>query len=108
MFSQAIILAEEENREWCLTTKGEFKEAGVGATMFKGQFKIPPQYHMHMETQTCICVPIEDGIEVYSSTQMMDNVQIAVATALGIPNNQLIKKNTFIKKNLLLKIIQLA
>lgn len=32
-------------------------------------------------------VPIEDGYDVYSSTQYMDGTQMAIAEALSIPNN---------------------
>lgn len=29
----------------------------------KGQFSTHTQYHFHMETQICVCVPNEDGME---------------------------------------------
>lgn len=50
-----------------------------------GTFDIGAQYHFTMETQSCICIPIEDGMDVYSSTQWMDYVQIAIAKACNIP-----------------------
>ena len=40
------------------------------------------QYYMHMETQQCVCVPTEDGMDIYSSTQWVDNVHVAVAEVL--------------------------
>ncbi|ODM88520.1 putative aldehyde oxidase-like protein, partial [Orchesella cincta] len=55
----------------------------------KGEFFTPPQYHFHMETQICICVPNEDGMDVYSGTQHMDAVQAAVAGCLNVPNNSI-------------------
>jgi xanthine dehydrogenase/oxidase len=46
------------------------------------------QYHFHMETQLCLCVPKEDGIDVFSSTQWADFANASVAQALGIQNNE--------------------
>lgn len=62
----------------------------------KGEFRTGGQYHFHMETQTCICIPKEDGMDVFSATQFMDNVQVAVAAALGMTNNRF--KNHFENK----------
>ncbi|CAL8110869.1 unnamed protein product [Orchesella dallaii] len=55
----------------------------------KGEFITRGQYHFHMETQTCLCIPREDGMDVYSSTQSIDHVQAAIANCLNIPNNSI-------------------
>lgn len=55
----------------------------------KGEFQTHAQYHFHMETQTCICVPNESGMDVWSSAQSMEVVQAAVATALNVSYNSL-------------------
>lgn len=42
-----------------------------------------------METQSCICVPTDDGgYDVNSATQWMDNVQASAARALNLPMNK--------------------
>nr|BCT26317.1 aldehyde oxidase [Euura sp. 'Pontania] len=57
--------------------------------VIKGVFSCGAQYHYTMETQTCICVPIEDGMDVYTSTQCVDLNQVAIAICLGVPHNSI-------------------
>lgn len=45
------------------------------------------QYHYSMETQTAVCIPAEDGIDVHSATQWSDSVQEIISAALKIPSN---------------------
>lgn len=60
----------------------------VGKTQkITGRLDVGSQYHNHIEPQTCVCVPIEDGMNVYSATQYVDATQMAVADALKLPNN---------------------
>ena len=66
-------------------TEGDVEaELSAGKESVKGEFEIGSQYHFHLETQTCIVTPEEDGVRVTSTTQYMDAVQKIVAGALGI------------------------
>jgi xanthine dehydrogenase molybdopterin-binding subunit B len=56
--------------------------------VIKGSFDVGAQYHFTMETQQCVCVPTEDGMDVYPSTQWMDLTQLGIAQALAVPENR--------------------
>ena len=59
-------------------------------TEVSGQFETGRQYHFHMETQSCIVRPIENGeFDVFSTTQNMNSVQFAVSKALAVPKNKI-------------------
>lgn len=47
------------------------------------------QYHMHMEPQTTVCIPSEDGLLVYTATQWTNYTQIAISECLNIPGNSI-------------------
>lgn len=47
------------------------------------------QYHHYMETQQCVCIPSEDGMDVYSSSQWNDTAHIAVSQFIKVPQNRL-------------------
>lgn len=55
----------------------------------EGSQRAAGQYHFYMETQAAIAFPTElGGIKVYASTQSQKDVQACVATACGLPLNQ--------------------
>ncbi|KAF4522206.1 hypothetical protein B566_EDAN007357 [Ephemera danica] len=58
------------------------------AHVIKGQFEIGKQYHLTMETQTCLIIPKEGGYDVFATTQWMDLVQAVVSRVLQIPASQ--------------------
>lgn len=56
-----------------------------------GEYELPAQQHMYMETQTAVAQPAEDGgVKVWSATQSLDAVQQAVAAVLGCSFNQVV------------------
>lgn len=54
----------------------------------KGSFECGMQYHFTMEPQSCVCIPVEDGMDVVSSTQWMDLVQTSIAGVLNVKQNR--------------------
>ena len=52
------------------------------------------QEHFYMETQGCLAVPKgeSDEMEIVSSTQAVNRVQLRVAKALGISSNRITVK----------------
>ncbi|KAJ8719469.1 hypothetical protein PYW08_011644 [Mythimna loreyi] len=56
-------------------------------TVVSGEMRIGEQYHYHMETQTCVATPTEDGLEVLSSTQWLDVTNVAIARVLNVSVN---------------------
>lgn len=54
----------------------------------KGDMKIGGQYHFVMENLACYTVPLDDGLDVYSTSQWIQSTHEAIAVALGIPENK--------------------
>ncbi|XP_063364889.1 uncharacterized protein LOC134653456 [Cydia amplana] len=63
------------------------KPKGKGSdvkTVIKGVYEIEGQYHYYMEPVTCVVVPVDQGLEVYDSTQWMDLTQRAISRCLNM------------------------
>ncbi|KAL9703064.1 hypothetical protein quinque_006582 [Culex quinquefasciatus] len=89
VYATVKMITDNDNRDRFVESATK-KSGELSATkIVKGRLELAGQYHYHMETQTCICVPLEDGLDVYSSTQWMDLVQIAIADSLLIPMNSI-------------------
>lgn len=96
--AQDVLKAKADDRiqEMGYSTHGEnYDKATGGDVKVKGHFEIGGQYHYYMETQTCLCIPIEDGMDVYSATQWIDLTQMAIARMLKVPQNSL---NLFVRR----------
>ena len=56
--------------------------------LIEGEFEVNTQYHFYMETQTILVRPSEKGqLDVYASTQWLENTQRMIAQALSKPEN---------------------
>ncbi|XP_062708362.1 xanthine dehydrogenase isoform X2 [Aedes albopictus] len=67
----------------------QFSTSTEGPIKINGRLDLQGQYHYTMETQTCFCIPLEDGMDVYSSTQYPDLVLCAVSQVLNVPQNSI-------------------
>ncbi|XP_076459984.1 uncharacterized protein LOC143293041 [Babylonia areolata] len=87
-FEEAI---EAQNFHPCyFSTKsiGEPEEAlAQSAKQIEGEVRIGQQYHFYMETICSLCVPTEEGMEVFLTTQITDMAQVAIAGILNKPLN---------------------
>lgn len=86
----AIAKAKAEG-SYAKQTSGKFETKPNGNIKvdhtLNGTLRAGSQYHFYMETQSVVCHPREDGIDVHISTQWMDHAQNTIATALNIPTN---------------------
>ncbi|CAG0884273.1 unnamed protein product [Darwinula stevensoni] len=62
---------------------------GKAKYTLEGEIEFGSQHHFYLETQVCICVPVEDGLDIYPASQSIDDLQDVVAQTLGIPNNRI-------------------
>lgn len=65
------------------------KQGVNGTKKIKARLDLGSQYHYTMEPQSCICIPIEEGFEIYAATQWIDIAQIAISECLKIPENKI-------------------
>lgn len=74
-----------------MTKERELKHKNIGKDVkltLSGTFDLGSQYHFHMETQCCLVIPTEDGLDMFPSSQWMDLSQVSAARMLGIPHNK--------------------
>ncbi|KAK9891892.1 hypothetical protein WA026_017378 [Henosepilachna vigintioctopunctata] len=70
----------------------ELKPKKIGVDVkhkLSGKFDLEGQYHFHMETQCCLAVPTEDGMDMYPSSQWMGLIQFATSNMLKIPQSNI-------------------
>ncbi|KAK3793085.1 hypothetical protein RRG08_038590 [Elysia crispata] len=57
------------------------------AYVVEGECEMGTQYHFYIENQVALCVPSEDGMDIYSATQASDLVHRTTSQVLGKPMN---------------------
>ena len=57
--------------------------------VIQGRFRMGSQYHFHMETQTCIVTPVEDGYDLDIASQDISACLKTVTKALNIDQNSI-------------------
>nr|XP_014274699.1 xanthine dehydrogenase-like isoform X2 [Halyomorpha halys] len=78
--------------------KGRIDPISKGGTIthkISGEFEMGSQFHFTLEPHVCFCIPKEDELDVYSSTQWMHNTQAAIAKVLGVKMNSV---NLYVKR----------
>ncbi|XP_067671007.1 uncharacterized protein [Haliotis asinina] len=55
-----------------------------------GRTRSGTNYHFYMENQVTVCVPSEERLDVYSSTQSSELTQGAVSMVTGLPMNNIV------------------
>lgn len=56
--------------------------------VIKTNYTIYGQYHFCMETLSCVTRPTEEGLEIHTTTQWIDVVQLLISRALKIQQNK--------------------
>ena len=69
---------------------GDAEGAISGADhVIQGRFRMGSQYHFHMETQTCIVTPVEDGFDVDIASQDTYACLKTITRALNVDQNSI-------------------
>nr|XP_031846555.1 xanthine dehydrogenase 1-like isoform X1 [Nomia melanderi]XP_031846556.1 xanthine dehydrogenase 1-like isoform X1 [Nomia melanderi]XP_031846557.1 xanthine dehydrogenase 1-like isoform X1 [Nomia melanderi]XP_031846559.1 xanthine dehydrogenase 1-like isoform X1 [Nomia melanderi]XP_031846560.1 xanthine dehydrogenase 1-like isoform X1 [Nomia melanderi] len=90
VFSIEQVLASNDDTRIMQTATHAAKSKGNDTKhVIKGVFRTGGQYHYTMEPQSCVCVPIEDGLDVYPATQWIDLAQTAISECLDVPSNSI-------------------
>lgn len=84
-----IKIAKKDTKRNKLYTSVDAKTRGNDvAKEIKQEFVSHGQYHFCMETLVCVTKPVEEGLEVYSSTQWIDGVQLMISRALKMDSSR--------------------
>ncbi|XP_063993362.1 uncharacterized protein LOC135171021 [Diachasmimorpha longicaudata] len=85
----AIACSDKERIKECINAPAAKKGDNPVQQVIKGTFNCGSQYHFTMEPQSCVCIPTEDGMDVYPATQYVDLTHASIASCLGISNNRI-------------------
>ncbi|XP_023246390.1 xanthine dehydrogenase/oxidase-like [Copidosoma floridanum] len=85
---QEVLSTNDQNRIRKFFDNPATKPAGKDVQFrISGDINVESQYHYTLEPQSCICIPIEGGMDVFVGSQCVEFLQWGIATCLGIPMN---------------------
>uniref|UniRef100_A0A0A9YL90 Indole-3-acetaldehyde oxidase n=1 Tax=Lygus hesperus TaxID=30085 RepID=A0A0A9YL90_LYGHE len=87
--TKSVVESNEQSRikKWMTLEPKDAIEIHKSKHTVRGEIETGEQYHFHMELQSCLCVPMEDGLQVFSSSQWMYNTQLAMSKFLNMSMN---------------------
>ncbi|XP_015110495.1 indole-3-acetaldehyde oxidase [Diachasma alloeum] len=85
----AIDCDDKDRIRECVNVPATRKGDNPVQQVIKGTFNCGGQYHFTLEPQSCVCIPTEDGMDVYPATQFVDFAHVSIASCLGMPHNRI-------------------
>ncbi|CAG9763262.1 unnamed protein product [Ceutorhynchus assimilis] len=96
LFTLQDVLAANETSRIKHHTSFVAKSKGTDVkAVIKSKTSLRGQYHFHMETQNCVVIPTEDGLDVFPGTQFMNGIQGAISQVINMPSQKI---NTFVRR----------
>ncbi|XP_008214986.2 indole-3-acetaldehyde oxidase [Nasonia vitripennis] len=87
---EEVFASNDKSRIYEITHQDATKPAGKNVkNTIKGTLVSGSQYHFTMEPHVCFCIPLEDELNMFASTQFVTFTLRNVSACLGIPENKI-------------------
>ncbi|OXU29496.1 hypothetical protein TSAR_010099 [Trichomalopsis sarcophagae] len=87
---EEVFASNDKSRIHEITHQDASKPAGKNVkNTIKGTLVSGSQYHFTMEPHVCFCIPLEDELNMFASTQFITFTHRNVSACLGIPENKI-------------------
>ncbi|CAD7078516.1 unnamed protein product [Hermetia illucens] len=88
--NESAVCQDDSEDEFVKVKEDHLVEKHLGKTRrIRGHFELEGQFHFSIESHTTICIPRQNGLFLYSSTQHMDHVQASITNTLNLPSNRI-------------------